>query len=126
MRRLFIVWAIILLLQLLAVSVFAQQEKLTGKWEGKVKSMQGEQPATVTFNKEGDAYTGKMTGLRPGMENQLKDVKIDGNKVTAKSEIETQQGALTINYTFTLDGESMTGQGVLNFGGQPVTLDFNL
>jgi hypothetical protein len=115
-----------LLVQLLAVSVFAQQDKLAGTWEGKIKSMQGEQATTVTFKKEGENYTGKMPGIRPGTEYQLKDVKIDGNKVTAKADVETQQGTLTINYTFTLDGENMNGQGALDFGGQPFTFDLAL
>lgn len=126
MRRSFIVWAIMLLVLLLAVSVFAQQDKLAGTWEGKMKSMRGEQPTTATFKKEGDTYSGKMPGLRPGTDSQLKDIKLDGNKVTAKAEVETGQGAITINYTFTLDGENMTGQGTLDFGGQAVTIEYTL
>lgn len=126
MRRSIIISGIMLLVLLLAMSVFAQQDKLAGTWEGKMKTMQGEQPTTVTFKKEGDTYTGKMPGFRPGTENQLKDIKIDGNKVTAKSEVENPQGNITINYTFKLEGENMTGQGALDFGGQTFTLDFTL
>ncbi len=80
MRRSVIVSEIMLLVLLLAVSVFAQQDKLAGKWEGKIKSMRGEQPATATFKKEGDAYTGKMSGLRPGSDDQLKDIKLTAVK----------------------------------------------
>jgi hypothetical protein len=56
----------------------------------------------------------------------LKDIKIDGNKVTAKSDIETPQATITVNYTFTLDGEAMKGELSADFGGQsmafPITL----
>lgn len=126
MRRLYIVLGIILLVQIFAVSGFAQQDKLIGKWEGKIQSPQGERPTTLTFKKEGDTVTGKMPGMRPGSENQLKDIKVDGNKVTAKADVESPQGAITINYTFTLDGDTLNGQGNVDFGGQNFTFDINL
>jgi hypothetical protein len=64
----------------------------------------------------------------PGMgrDIELKDFKIDGDKVTAKADVETPQGALTINYSFTLAGETMKGQGALDFGGQAMTFEIEL
>jgi hypothetical protein len=126
MRRLIIAWGIILFIQALAVSAVAQQDKLAGRWEGKIQSPQGERPTTLTFKKEGEAYSGKMPGMRPGSEVQLKDIKIDGNKVTARAEVEGPQGAIVINYTFTLEGETMNGQGALDIGGQSITFDLSL
>lgn len=116
--------AIILSVQLLAISALAQ-DKLAGRWEGKVQSPQGERETNLVITKEGDVYTGKMPGMR-GMDLQLKNFKIDGDKVTAKADIETPQGSITINYTFTLAGETMKGQGELDFGGQAITLDLDL
>src|ERR1044071_8816983 len=118
MRRPFIIWGIILLVQLLAVSAYAQQDKLAGRWEGTIQMPQGERPVTATFKKEGEAYTGNITGTRPGSEMQLKDIKIDGNKVTAKTEVESPQGSFTINFNLMLEGETMKGAGALDFGGQ--------
>ncbi len=126
MRRPFIAWAMVLLIQFLALSVFASQDKLVGRWEGRIQAPQGERPTTVTFKKEGDAYTGTMPGMRGGTEIQLKDIKIDGNKVTAKADVETPQGSLTINYTFTLDGDTLNGEGALDFGGQSFTFGIEL
>jgi hypothetical protein len=60
------------------------------------------------------------------MEIQIKDFKIDGDKFTAKADIETPQATITINYSFTLAGETMKGQGALDFGGQSITIDFDL
>src|SRR5215471_9254464 len=125
MRRMFIVCGIILLIQFLSVSVFAQRDKLAGRWEGKVQSPQGEQPATLIFKREGEAYTGKMTGLRPDLEIQLKEIKIEENKVTAKADVDLPQAAFTINFNFKLEGEAMNGQGSLNFNGQDFTFDVN-
>ncbi len=129
MRRFFIVSGTILFIyifHIFAIPVFAQQDKLAGRWEGKVQSPQGERPTTVIFKKNGDTYTGKTTGMRPGTETQLKDVKIEGDKVTAKADIETPQAALTINYAFTLQGDAMKGQGAADFGGQSFTFDIEL
>ena len=126
MRRLFIIWGMTLFIHTLAVSVLAQQDRLAGRWEGKIKSQQGERPTTATFKKEGEAYTGTMPGLRPGTELQLKDIKVEGNKVTARADVETPQATVTVNYTFTLEGETMNGQGSLDFGGQTITFDISL
>jgi hypothetical protein len=104
----------------------AQQDKLVGRWEGKIQSLQGERETSLVIKKEGDTYTGKTPGMRGGTEITLKDFKIDGDKVTAKADVETPQATITINYTFTLAGETMKGQGALDFGGQAVTFDLDL
>jgi hypothetical protein len=121
-----VVCTIIISVQLLSVAVFAQQDKLVGRWEGKAQSPQGERETSLVIRKEGSVYTGVMPGMRQGMEIQLKDFKIDGDKFTAKADIETPQAAITINYSFTLAGETMKGQGALDFGGQSITIDFDL
>ena len=120
-----IVCMTIISVQLLSV-VFAQGDKLVGRWEGKIQSPQGERETNLVIKKEGDVYTGAMPGMRPGMDIQLKNFKIDGDKITAKADIETPQATITINYSFTLAGETMKGQGALDFGGQTITLDLDL
>lgn len=126
MRRSRIVFTAALLVLAFAVSAFAQQDKLTGRWVGKVKSIQGERDASATFKKEGDKYTGTISGLRPGQDVALKDIKVDGDKVTAIAEIETPQAALVINYKFTLTGDAMNGQGSLDFNGNAINFDVEL
>jgi hypothetical protein len=124
MRRLFI--AFILLIQFPAYSVLAQQDKLEGRWEGKVQTVQGERSTTVIFKKEADGYTGRTPSMRAGQEILIKGIKIDGEKITAKADVDTPQGSVTINYTFTLAGETMKGEGAVDFGGQNFTFDINL
>ncbi len=114
----------IIALLVLCVPAFAQADKLSGRWEGKTQLPQGESPTTATFKKEGEAYTGTITGQRGEM--PLKDIKLEGDKVTAKAEVETPQGALTINYEFTLQGDVLKGTGSLNFGGNPFSFDVDL
>jgi len=120
------VFTIIISVQLFAVAVFAQQDKLVGRWEGKVQSPQGERETNLVIKNEGGVYTGVMPGMRQGIEVQLKDFKIAGDKVTARADVEAPQGAITINYSFTLAGETLKGQGSLDFGGQAFTFDIDL
>lgn len=125
MRRSIIVWAAVLLIQMLAVSALAQ-DKLAGRWVGKVKSIQGERDANATFKKEGDKYVGTMSGLRPGQEITLKDIKLDGDNLTAIAEVETPQATIVINYKFTLKDDAMNGQGSLDFNGNAINFDVEL
>ncbi len=124
MRGLFI--ASILLIQFPSYYYLAQQDKLEGRWEGKVQTAQGERATTVIFKKEGETYTGRTSSLRQGQEILIKDIKIDGDKVTAKADVDTPQAAVTITYTFTLAGETMKGEGAVDFGGQNFTFDIDL
>jgi hypothetical protein len=123
-RGLFI--AFILLVQFPYYAVSAQQDKLAGRWEGKVQTAQGERATTVIFKKEGDSYTGRTPSLRAGQEILIKEIKLDGEKITAKADVDTPQGSVTINYIFTLAGETMKGEGAVDFGGQNFTFDIDL
>jgi hypothetical protein len=104
----------------------AQKDRLEGRWAGTVDGLQGKQDAVANFKKEGDKYTGSISGMRPGMSAPLKDIKLDGDKVTAKTELETPQGSITINYSFVLQAETMKGKGEAEFGGQTFGFDFDL
>lgn len=116
---------IISLLALLFLSLpVLAQDPLTGRWEGKTQSPRGEQDTTVVFKKEGEAYKGSTSLM--GREVIIKDIKIEGEKMTAKADVETPQATITINYVFALVGETMKGQGSLDFGGQAVSFDMNL
>lgn len=125
MRRSVIILAAALLLQLLASSALAQ-DKLAGRWVGKTKSPRGERDTAATFKKEGDQYTGTISGFQPGQEVPLKHIKVDGDKITAIAEVETPQAAITINYKFTLQGDALTGQGSLDFNGNAINFDVEM
>jgi hypothetical protein len=118
--------AFILIIQFPAYSVLAQQDKLEGRWEGKVQTVQGERATTVIFKKDGAGYTGRTPSMRAGQEILIKEIKIDGEKITAKADVDAPQGSVTINYTFTLAGETMKGEGAVDFGGQKFTFDIDL
>jgi hypothetical protein len=124
MRRALIAVAVVLLTQSLSDAQSA--DKLEGRWAGTVEGLQGKQAAVATFKKDGDKYTGTITGLRPGMEAALKDIKLEGDKVTAKTEIETPNGSVAITYNFVVQGETLKGKGEAEFGGQTFGFDFDM
>lgn len=118
---------IVIALALLFVPLAARaQDQLIGRWEGKMQSMQGERDMVVIFKKEGDKYIGRGAGLRPGTEMILRDVVLSGEDLTAKSDVETPQATLAITYKFKIAGETMKGQGMLNFGGQEISIPIDL
>src|ERR1700751_1052273 len=98
MRRSMIGFGIVAATLALAIPAFAVQDRLAGRWEGKLQAPQGEMPAVAVFKRDGDKYTGTITGMRGDI--QLNEVKIDGDKVTAKAQVETPQAAVDINYVF--------------------------
>ena len=124
MRKGLIVVAVVLILCLAALG--QGTDKLAGRWAGTVEGFQGKQNAVANFKKDGDVYTGTISGLRPGTDAALKDIKIDGDKVTAKTEVETPQGNVVINYAFVVQGDSLKGKGEVEFGGQTYSFDFDL
>jgi hypothetical protein len=124
MRRALIVVSVVLF-QCFAI-LSQTPEKLAGRWAGTVDGLQGKQNAVATFKKEGDKYTGTISGLRPGSDATLKDIKIDGDKVTAKTEVESPQGNVVVNYAFVVQGDTLKGKGEVEFGGQTYGFDFDL
>lgn len=124
MRRALIAVSIVLLTQSLGNA--QGPDKLEGRWAGFVEGLQGKQPAVATFKKEADQYTGTISGMRPGMDATLKDIKVEGDKVTARTEIETPNGNVVINYNFVLQADTLKGKGEAEFGGQTFGFDFDL
>jgi len=136
MRRLLIVSAALLLAQLIAIPGLAQQadsakpkdaapqKGVEGRWAGTVQTPNGDIEVTMSFKKEKDGYTGTTTG--PQGELPLKEVKVDGEKVTAQLEIENPQGKVVIKYDFTLKDDALKGKGKVDVGGQNFDFDISL
>ena len=123
MRRAFIFLSAILLVGSMEVSGLAQ-DKLQGRWEGKALTPQGEMPATVTFKKEADGYSGTVTSMRGVL--PLKEIKVAGSDITAQSQVDTGGTVVVISYKFSVQGEKLAGKGELEFGGQAISFDFDL
>jgi hypothetical protein len=113
----------ILFLGLVSITA-AQPDKLEGRWEGTVLAPQGQFPAHASFKKEADGYRGTVSGLRGDL--VFKEIKVDGNRVTAIAEAQTLQGNLPVSYDFLIDGEALKGKAEVSFAGQNFTFIFDL
>src|SRR2546426_512146 len=105
-------------------SACAEQDPLQGRWEGMVRAPQGERRATVTFKREGDSYTGAISGVGGTTEVPFKEIKVDGDKVNAKVQIDGPQGSVAVTFDFVLKGETLEGKGELNLGTQNFTFSY--
>ena len=103
---------------------WAQQDRLQGRWEGTAQSLQGERPVRAAFKKEGAGYAGTITGLRGDL--AFKEIRVEGDKITAAAEVESAQGIILVRYEFTLLGESLKGKAEAEFGGQTFTFNYEL
>jgi len=125
MQRSLSILGIILFAWLATVAGQAQQDRLEGRWEGTVQSPQGERRAVASFKKDGQNYTGTITG-RGDSEMPFKEVKLDGDKVTATAQVDTPQGSIIIKYDFVLQGDTLKGKGEVDFGGQTFSFNYDL
>lgn len=136
MRR-FIVFSIsTLLIQIIAVTTLAYQSAQTqspsakgveGRWMGSMQVPNGgDMEVAVTFKKDKEAYTGSIIIASMQVDRPFKSVKVEGDKVQAQAEFETPNGNIVVNYTFTLQDDTLKGKGEVDFGGQPMTFDMNL
>jgi hypothetical protein len=116
-------FVLIVFIAVCAASISAQQAALEGRWQGTAQTPQGERPAIATFARNGDTYTGTISGLRGEM--PFKQVKVEGNKIQADAVVESPQGSIPVKYEFTLAGDTLTGQGHIEFGGQSFTLEYS-
>lgn len=102
----------------------AQTDRLQGRWEGTVQSPQGERRVVALIKKDGDTYTGSITGIRGDL--PFKEITVEGDKVLAVAEINSPQGVIPIRFSFTLKDDTMSGEGEVDFGGQSFSFVYDL
>lgn len=93
--------------------VSAQAVDVTGKWDVSFHTQQGTLPAAMSINKDGEKLTG-MLSSQQGDVPLSAEVKDKG--VTIYATVQTNNGALQIVMTGTVDGDSM--KGTVDFGGR--------
>lgn len=98
------VLAAMLLLSLIAVA--EDPAKVGGTWEMSSQGRQGPMTSTLTIDQTGNKFKGTLKGQRG--ETPIEGT-VDGNKIAFTIERETPNGKMTMNYTGTVDGDSMKG-----------------
>jgi hypothetical protein len=83
---------------LLLASSAAFAAPVDGKWTGSIDSPNGPVQITYVFKAEGTKLTGTSTGP-DGSALQLKNGKIEGDKISFSLDLDFGQGPTTFNYT---------------------------
>jgi hypothetical protein len=108
MKRTSTIIAVILvsMLVLSLVAVAEDAAKVGGTWEMTSQGRQGPQTSTLTIDQTGNKFKGTLKGQRG--ETPIEGT-VDGNKIAFNVERDTPNGKFTINYTGTVDGDSIKG-----------------
>jgi hypothetical protein len=77
-----------------------------GTWNTTMNTPMGAQNGTMTLSTDGGTLTGKL--VSPQGEIELTDGTVDGDTLTWKADI-TSPMAMTLEFTATVDGDSMSG-----------------
>ena len=89
-----------------------------GNWKITINTPMGAQEVTADIKTNGDTFTGKTTGR---MGEQEVSGKVDGDTLTWSANI-TQPMPMTLEFTATVSGDSMSGNVKLGaFGNAPLS-----
>ncbi len=98
-----------LLALIIAAALPAHAAELIGKWTAEFDSQIGTQKYAYEFNKTGDTLTGQATfehSMGKGTV-QLKNLKLDGDKVSFTEPLSMEGNEITISYSGTLAGDEL-------------------
>jgi hypothetical protein len=108
----------------LATALPAAAADLLGRWTAEFDSPIGVQKYVYEFTKSGDALTGQATydhSMGKGT-SSLKDVKVEGDKVSFSEPLTIQGNEIVITYSGTLVGNEMKLARVVgDFGTEQLT-----
>jgi len=91
-----------------------------GSYKATINTPMGAQEVTIALKASGTSLTGSITGRQGTMD--IKEGKVDGNKVSWKIDINGPMGAMTLTTTATIDGDRISGDVQLGaFGNAPMT-----
>ena len=90
-----------------------------GTWNTTMNTPMGAQNGTMTLSTDGGTLTGTLKS--PQGEIELNDGTVDGDNLTWKADISSPM-AMTLEFSATVDGDSMSGNVKLGaFGGATFT-----
>ena len=101
-------WTAAGVIALLSVLSIAADEavRVAGVWELSMEGRQGAFTQTMTIEQNGDKIKGALKG--PRAEAPLEGT-VKGNKISFTVKRDTPRGEVTLEYTGTVDGDSMKG-----------------
>jgi len=115
-----------MLLSVLVMFVFvlaaapARAADIDGKWTGSLDTPMGTLPVGFTFKADGATLTGSQTGM-DGMELQIKNGKIDGDKISFVVTIDFGGMAFDLNYTGVVSPDTI--KLTIDIPGMPIMFE---
>ncbi len=90
-----------------------------GTWNTTLNTPMGAQTGKLDLQTDGNTLTGTLSGAQGTLE--LKEGNVDGNNLSWKCDITTPM-AMTLEFTATIDGDSISGNVKLGaFGNAPLS-----
>jgi hypothetical protein len=114
--------AMVLGLGSLARAQDKKEQDPVGKWQCKYKIGDQERTSTLTVKKEGDKFEGTMD-WPDQKDEKIKDPKFKEGKLTFSAVRKFMGNDIAIDYTFTIDGDTIKGKGAADFGGEKQEFD---
>ena len=100
--------AVAFALAFMLTAVASADDKVTGKWESKFTTPQGEtRTTTYTFKVDGDKLSGTVAGGMGG--DTPLEGSVKGNEVKFTVTRQTPNGEMKAEYTATVEGDTMKG-----------------
>ena len=79
-----------------------------GSWSINMNTPMGAQSATLELEEDGSTLTGKMSAAMAPEAMEISDGTVDGNSLTWKAAL-TQPMPITLEFSATVDGDSISG-----------------
>ena len=115
MKKLFSGWLAVSLLVL--VGCAASTPPGVGVWNVEMNTPLGALPATLTLNADGSGMMGSdQLGEAP-----IEGVMYDGNSITFSAEVDAQGQTLVLDFSGSVEGDSVSGEFCSDFGAFAVT-----
>jgi len=93
----------------------------SGEWTYTAETSQGANSGKINLKKDGDSYSGTITSSFSDKEYTLKDISVDGNKLSFYYITDLGGNSLKVEITVTIDGDSFEGtMAAGQFGSFPI------
>ena len=95
-----------------------------GTWKCQYKIGDQQRTSELTIKKDGDKLAGTMS-WPDQKETNLKDLKLKDGTLTFSAVRKLMGNEITVEYTFTIDGDNLKGKGAADFQGQKQEFDIS-
>ena len=93
-----------------------------GTWQCSYEIGDQKRTSTLMVKKEGEAFVGTMS-WPDQKDEKIKDPKFKDGKLTFSAVRKFMDNTIPIDYTLTIDGDTLKGKGAAEFGGQKQEFD---